>query len=129
MSVKAKTVRTVADLTPRTRRICLGFADRVAEFAIDAPNDDTRRIVYEAANRIRKAYGFSEVEKAAYVLGRVKIGASTTTDLVRETGFDQGELGRILNDLQDAGEVVLRKQSLSGNGRPAMLYFPAEDHV
>lgn len=121
--MKAKEARTVAELTPRARRQCLEFAEKIAELAAVAPNDDCRRSLYGAVNRLRRTYGFSDTEKSDWLTNRIRLGASSIADLSRETGLDQSDVVRLLNDLVAAEVVRPYKQSVSVVGRPATLYF------
>lgn len=115
-----------AKLTAKQRRAVLEYAGRLAELAAEAPNDDAKRRVYVAVNVLRKTYGYSEQEKRQVILDKIELGASSIADLIKETGFAQPDVHRLTKELEEAGLIKLQKISHSGNGRPALLFFPVE---
>lgn len=119
-------MKTGSNMTARKRRAVLEFAGRLAELAAEAPNDDAKRQVYIAVNRLRKTYGYSEQEKRQVILDKIGLGASSVADLIKETGFAQPDVHRLTKELEAAGLIKLQKISHSGNGRPALLFFPVE---
>lgn len=112
----------------KRRRRGLEFAENLARMAGDAPDDEARRDLYACVNRLRRRYGFSEAEKRQIVLHRVRVGAATIGDLVRETGFTQPDVSAIVRDLESGGLIRCEKISLSasGVGRPTVLIIPTE---
>src|SRR6476646_4208809 len=112
---------TIKEISIKQRRRGLAFADRIAELASEAFDEQTKRELFSVANSVRKRYGFSEAEKESVILGRIKVGAGTIEDLRRETGFTQPDIWRIVRSLEEGGSIKCQSFSNKGNGRPTVL--------
>lgn len=112
----------MAELTAKQRRRGLDVAETVAKIAGEEPDGFAKATLYKAARTIRTHYGYKESEKEAVVMKKIAIGASTINDLIRETGFPQPDIWRITKTLTERGEIIEKKMSYSGNGRPILLY-------
>jgi hypothetical protein len=113
------------ELTPNQRRQQLEYANKVADLASQAPDDETKQIVYNAVKTIRKKAGWSIDEKRDEILRLVHVGASTVADLIRETNFHKDEVFFITEKLEKEGKIVFKRMSLTGGaGRPAVCIFP-----
>lgn len=119
----------MAELTAKQRRRGRDLAESVAKMAAAEPEGFAKIELYRAANAIRKHYGYKESEKEAEVLRRIRIGASTVNDLIRETGFTQPDIWRITKALEESKLIYLQKVSVSGNGRPSCLFFATNQAV
>ena len=76
---------------------------------------------------MRKRFGYSEQEKIELIIRRMRLGASTINDLIRETGFTQPDIFRITKDLEARSIITVQSISRSGTGRPAVLMFLNEE--
>jgi uncharacterized membrane protein len=116
------------ELTPKQRRRGLDFAEEVAQMAARSPDAVTKKELYAVATSMRKRYGYSESEKQTVVLAMIRMGASSASDLIRETGLDRPDVWRITKHLEEAGRIRLQKISAAGDkgGRPSFLFFCTE---
>ena len=110
-------------MTAKQRRRGLDVAEMVAKIAGEEPDGFAKDTLYRAARAIRTHYGYKESEKEEVVLKKIAVGASTISDLIRETGFPQPDIWRITKSLVERGEILEQKMSYSGTGRPTFLYF------
>lgn len=116
----------IPTLSIKHRRRGLRFAERIAQLLPDAPDEDARRDVYGVVTRMRIRYGFTPDEKREIVLSRIRIGASTIHDLIRDTGFSQPALWAILQKLEADNLIRIQKMSASAAevGRRTHLILP-----
>lgn len=116
----------IPTLSIKHRRRGLRFAERIAQLLPEAPDEDARRDVYGVVTRMRIRYGFTPEEKRQIVLSRIKIGASTIHDLIRDTGFSQPVLWAILQQLEAEKLIRIQKMSASAAevGRRTHLILP-----
>jgi len=113
----------MAELTSKRRRHAAETAEAVALIAASSSDPFIKKELYRAVNAIRKHFGYTAAEKEAEVLRRIKIGASTVNDLIRETGFPQQDIWDITKRLESAKLIELQRLSVSGNGRPGCLFI------
>lgn len=111
-------------MTAKQRRRRLEFAESIAALAAGAPDDECRRVVYSAANRIRQQYGFSDAEKKIEIDRLIRLGAVTISDLVQESKFHKDEIHRLTKEMEIEGMVVFRRMQNLGVGRPQICIFP-----
>lgn len=77
---------------------------------------------------MRKRFGYSEQEKVELVIRRIRLGASTIKDLIRETGFNQQDVYRITKDLEARRVISVQAIRMAdGAGRPLVLMFLNDD--
>ena len=111
----------MGDLDKNQKIEGLAFAERLALFAREAPDDDSKRDVYIAVNAIRRRYGFSQAEKMSEVLYCIRQGASTVEDLVYETAFNKFEICRITKELELSRKVRFYTMNCGKKGRPKQM--------
>lgn len=115
--------KPAAQLNAKSRRRVLEFAERVALLAAEAPNEDTKKAVYTAVNKMRRQYGFSKEEKRAEIFRQIGIGAATVADIIRETKYHADDVHEITRELEVEGLVVFRRMQNIGVGRPTVCIF------
>lgn len=116
----------IPTLSIKHRRRGLRFAERIAQLLPEAPDEDARRDVYGLVTRMRIRYGFTAEEKRHLVLSRIRLGASTVHDLMRDTGFSQPAIWAILRQLEAEDLIRVQKMSTSAAevGRRTHLILP-----
>jgi hypothetical protein len=113
-----------AELTPKERRRGLQFAARLAEVALEAPDDVTKRETRKAIRAIESQYGYSQLEKRARILELVIDGAASHSELIAESGFHRDDVYAIITDLEKAGCVQVTRLEYGSGGRPPVRIFP-----
>ena len=116
----------MAELTPKTRRRGLDFAEEIASLAAKAFDDRTKKELYAVVHSVRKRYGYTEAEKETEILRRIAMGASSVNDIVRETGFNSQDVWRIVKLLEEGRRIRSQMLSNTGKGRPVLLFFAVE---
>lgn len=119
---------SVSELSHEDRRRGLSYAARVSTLAMEAPDDETKKIVYAACRAIEKRYGFSRDEKKNVILRLVFLGAASIAELIRESNFHRDDVYQLTSEL--VIEKKIREQVLNttgGHGRAAVRYFPSDD--
>jgi DNA-binding MarR family transcriptional regulator len=111
------------ELTPKQRRRGLDFAEQVAALAGEALDATTKKELYSVVHSIRKRYGYSEAEKEREILRKLALGASSVSDLIRETFIVQPDVWRLTKKLEEEGLIRSEMISATGNGRPILLFF------
>lgn len=111
----------MAELSSKERQTALRFADEIAELAAKAPDETTKSDLYKVVGSVRRRFGFSEQEKLEEIFRAIELGATTMSDLVRETAFPPQVVRWGARLLEEHGLIELQKLSLTGNGRPSLL--------
>lgn len=109
------------ELTSKTRRAALEFADEIAKIAVEAPDDVTKSELYKVVNSMRRRYGYSDTEKLEEILKAIDLGATTIGDLVRETCFPAETIHWGTKLLEAHQMIEFRRLSLTGKGRPSLM--------
>lgn len=116
----------MAEMTSKRRRNGRETAEAIASMAAESVDPFIKKELYRATNAIRKHFAYTEAEKQKEILRLVRLGASSMSDLIRETGFTQPDVWAITKQLEASGLIEFQKLRLRDSGRPAYLFFPAD---
>jgi hypothetical protein len=118
---------STSHLSLKDRRRRLEYAARVSALAMDAPDVETKKIVYTACRIIEKRFGFSRDEKKILLLKLIEVGAASTEELVNESRFPSQDVYELVRELVDENKIREERLGVTyRNGRPAVRYFPSE---
>jgi hypothetical protein len=118
---------STSHLSLKDRRRRLEYAARVSALAMEAPDVETKKIVYTACRIIEKRFGFSRDEKKTLLLKLIEVGAASIAELINESRFHRDDVYTLVSEL--LAENKIREQwlnSTGGNGRSSARYFPAD---
>jgi hypothetical protein len=115
---------TGPELTPKERRAGLAFAARLAEIALEAPDEITKKETRKAVRAIESQYGWSQSDKRERILELIHDGAASHAELIAESGFHRDDVYRIVEDLKGEGIVLIRQLGHGSGGRPPVRIFP-----
>jgi predicted transcriptional regulator len=119
---------TTVNLSVKERRRRLDYAALVAKVASEAPDAETKRIVYTAVRIIEERFGFSREEKKKVLLRLITVGAASIAEIERESNFRRNDIHLLVAELVKEGSVTERWLNGRGDrGRPAVRYFPVEN--
>lgn len=117
------------EVTIKTRRKILMFADEVAQLAADrAPDSVTRKELWSVVQSIRKRFGFTVEQKQMEIWKALKDGAQTISDIILVTKFHVDDIHKITKAFEVAGFVEFRKIPPGAlGGRPMIIVVPSEE--